>query len=173
MLGKEQAKKMVSIATHKQLTKLLYELEHITAPRDILRKKENLRDLIGKLFTYKEIFELHDDHILELAETVVGLYPEREDLNGYVYYILIYLEKQIARLEEIRKKREKELKIKEKYQDKDPEGFLDLKYETWTYTEGYYYQKAHMYRLLQHSLKDLLRFAERGVICRKRKGKHT
>lgn len=169
MLSKEQARKFVSPATHKQLTKLLYELEHVTTRRDIQKRKEKLKDLIGKLFTYKEVFELHDDHILELAETVVGLYPEREELEDYAFYILQYLGRQQANYEKKRKQYQKELKQKEKEKNIDPDGYLDKKYEAWTYEEGYYRQRNHMYGLLKDSLNDLLLYKRQGVICRQRK----
>lgn len=171
MLEKERAKKFVSIGTHNQLTKLLYTLEHVTAPRDISKAKASLREVIGKLFTYKEIFELHDDHILELAETVVGLYPEREDLDSYLFYILEYLESQILKYEQIKNKYITELSIKTKLRENetDPDGYLNLKYKTWTYTTGYYHQKVHMCRLLAQVLRDLSAYAKGGQICRKRK----
>lgn len=168
MMTVDQAKKFVSVTTYNQLNKLLYTLEHVTSPRDIARTQEKLRESMEKLFTYKEIFELHSDHILELAETVAGLYPERTDLNGYVYYILKYIDKKIARYENTCIKYKRKLRSWSKVKDTNPDGYLNLRYEVWTYTEGYYHQQAHMYRLLQRTLKELLYYAERGDICRRK-----
>ena len=168
-MGKEEARKFVSLSTYNQLNTALYKAEHAKTPKDVAKMKEKLKTIVGKLFTYKEIFEFHDDHIIEIAETIVGLYPEREDLNGYTFYILEYLKNQIAKYERLKMKYTKELAMKEKMRETDFGGYLDVKYRAWTYTDGYYCQQAHMYRLLKTCLTDLVSFAERGVICRAKK----
>lgn len=172
MLEKQQARKLVSINTHNTLTELLYKLEHVASPKEIVRAQESLRDFCSKLFTYGEIFELHDDHILDLAETIAGLYPELNDLEGYLYHILGYLGKQISKYEHKCMQYSQKLRRKAKEQETDPDGYLDLKYKTWTYTEGYYCQQAHMYRLLQDTLNSLLKYDREGALCQKKRAKN-
>lgn len=171
MIDRKQAKKLMSIGTYNTLTELLYKLEHVKAPKEIVRAKESIRDFCVKLFTYGEIFELHDDHVIDLAETLAGLYPEREDLEGYAFYILGYLEKQVARQEKLSLQYSQQLRVKAKERDKDPDGYLDLKYKAWTYAEGYYFQQANMYRLLQETLNALLKYDKEGILCAKTKKK--
>lgn len=168
MMTNEQAKMFLSVNTHNKITKLLYTLEHVKTPRDIAKAQENLREMIEELFTYKEIFDLHSDHILELAETVAGLYPERNDLNDYVYYILDYINKKLTRYEEKKSRYKQDLRQMEKIREIDRDRYLNLRYTVWTYTDGYYCQQAHMYRLLNRTLKELLSRNERGTKCRKK-----
>ncbi len=169
MFTKEQAKKIISLSTYNQLNKQLYALEYTIKAREKIKIKEKLRDFIGKLFTYGDIFEFHDDHILDLAETIAGLYPEREDLKDYIYHILIYLENQIGRYEKVCQQKKQELVKKEIEKLTDPDGYLDKEYEVWTYTDGYYRQRTNMYRLLRQTLKDLLYYEERGVLCKRKR----
>lgn len=169
MLKKEQAKKFLSIGTYNQLTKHLYKLEHVTSKRDILQTKEKIRDMMTRLFDYSDIVDLHDDHVLELAETIVGLYPERDNLEDYTYYILEYLQKQIWRYEETKQKWEQKKNWEAHNKNKNPDMFLDLTYITWTYTNGYYHQQANMYRLLRQTLIDLLEYDQGRVTCKKKK----
>lgn len=176
MLGNKQANKLVSVGTYETLTDLLYKLEHVKSPKEIVRMQESLRSFCTTLFTHKEIFELHDDHILDLAETIAGLYPEFGNLEDYIYHILGYLEKQISKHEQKSRLYSQKLKKKIKEQGTDPDGYLDLKYKTWTYTDGYYCQQANMYRLLQGTLRDILYYDRKGLLCqqkpeKKKKGK--
>ena len=170
MLTRERAKKLLSIGTHNKLNDLLFKLENVESPREISALQEKLRDYMGKLFTYKDIFEFHNDHLFEMAEILVGLYPEKDNLEDYTYHILVYLNKKISRYKEIRFERQQALARKAKEQKTDPDGYLDQKYIAWTYTEGYYYQQAQRYRLLQRYLTDLVEFTKkgRGAACRKK-----
>lgn len=166
MIGPNEAKKIMGVATYNQLTKLLYTLEHVTAPRDILRTQDKLRELISSLLSFKNVLDLHTDHIVEIAETIAGLYPEREDLEGYIYYILPYINKKLKRYDEVCMRYRQQLKQMAKVRDQDPEGYLNLRYKVWTYTDGYYHQQAHMYQLLRSLLRDLSDYAKRGIICK-------
>lgn len=171
MLTKEKAKKLMSLGTHNQLTKLLYTLDHVTSNRDIAKAQAKLQDYLCKIFRYCDIFEFHTDHILELAEILVGLYPERDNLEDYTKHILVYLTKKIQKHQTLETKYRKRLQQKALQKEKDPDGYLDLKYETWTYTDGYYHQQVQMYRLLSRSLSDLLLFeARKGMknTCQKK-----
>lgn len=166
MISVNDAKKIMGVSTYNQLTKLLYTLEHVTAPRDIRRTQDKLRELISNLLSFKNVLELHTDHIIELAETIAGLYPERDDLDGYIYHILPYINKKLKRYDEICMRYRQQLKQMGKVRDQDPEGYLNLRYKVWTYTDGYYHQQAHMYQLLRSLLRDLSDYARRGIICK-------
>lgn len=170
MLTRERAKKLLSIGTHNKLNELLFKLENVESPREVSALQEKLRDYMGKLFTYKNIFEFHNDHLFEMAEILVGLYPEKDNLEDYTYHILVYLNKKISRYKEIRFKQQQSLARKAKERKVDPDGYLDQKYIAWTYTEGYYYQQAQMYRLLHQYLTDLVEFTKKGrdTACRKK-----
>lgn len=173
MLDKTRAKKMVSKGTHAQLSKILYELEHMEDGKSVSAKTKDakmqkLRNIMQKLFTFKEVFELHDDHIVELAEIIAGIYPELSDLEDYTYHILAYLSKRMREHEKITREYVEKLRWKEMKKDRDPDGYLDLKYLTWTYTTGYHHQTYHTYAIMKVALEDLLRFKKEGVICGKR-----
>lgn len=161
----------MSIGTHNQLTKLLYTLEHVTSSRDVAKAQTKLQDYLCKIFRYCDIFEFHIDHLTELAEILVGLYPERDNLEDYTKHILAYLTKKIHKHRIIEQTYRKQLQQKALHKEKDPDGYLDLKYETWTYTEGYYHQLAQMYQLLYRALSDLLLFeSQKGTtaVCQKK-----
>ena len=163
MLTKEKAKKLLSLGTHNQLTKLLYTLDHVTSNREIAKAHAKLQDSLCKIFRYCDIFEFHTDHLIELAEILVGLYPERDNLEDYTKHILAYVIKKIHKHQMLEEKYRKQLQQKARYKENDPDGYLDLKYKTWTYTDGYYHQQVQMYRLLNRSLSDLLLFeAQKG-----------
>ena len=158
MLDKAQAKRFVSASTHKKISELLYVLEHVKIPREAAKVKEQLREQVTKLFSFRDIVELHDDQIMELAETIEGIYPERENLSDYVYFILVYLDEQIAKYEKKKEQYAQELIQKHKWKEKYPDQYLNLRYKVWTYTDGYYRQRAQMYGLLRQGLNDLLWF---------------
>lgn len=173
MLDKASAKKMVSKGTHTQLSKILYELERMDDGKNVSAKTKDakmqkLRNIMQKLFTFKEVFELHDDHIIELAEIIAGIYPELFNLEDYTYHILAYLSKRMQEYEKITREYVEKLRWKEMEKDKDPDGYLDLKYLTWTYTTGYHYQTYHTYVIMKAALEDLLRFKRDGAICGKK-----
>ena len=167
---------MVSKGTHEQLTNLLYEIDHLqndpnASNKTKLTKMQKLRTIMEKFFSFREIYDLHDDHVIELAEIIVGLYPELSDLDDYTYHILEYLSKRIHKYERTMHEYKEKLLRKEREKDIDPDGYLDLKYLTWTYTHGYHYQTYHTYILMKIALEDLMRFKRDGVICSKKNTK--
>lgn len=162
MTSKEQLKKLMSVGTNKKVNDLLFKLDHTESKKDLVLLQEKLRDLMGKLFPYKDIFEFHDDHILELAEIVADLYPEQANLEEYASNILVYINrnqeryrKRVFQYRTMFRQKRKELPV-------DSDEYLDLKYQTWTYTDGYYHQQALMYELIGRTLRLLIEQSRKG-----------
>ena len=171
MLDKTRAKKLISKGTYTQISKLLYEIDYLdekASEKTKLMKMQRLRGCIQKLFTFNETFELHDSHIIELAEVVVELYPEMSSLEEYAQNILTYTDKQMKKYEQLTAEYVQKLRWKERDKDKDPDGYLDLKYLTWTYTTGYHHQTYHTYELINSMLDDLIKMKKAGIICTKK-----
>lgn len=158
MLTKEKAKKLVSLGTHNQLKKILHTLNNVTSKRDIAKAQTKLIECLSKIFRYRDLVEFHVDHLVEMAEVIVELYVERDNLEDYTEHILVYLNDRIQKQQRLEQKYRKLLQQKTLEKETDPDGYLDLKYLTWTYTDGYYHQRAMMYRLLNYYLSDLLDF---------------
>lgn len=162
MTSKERMKKLMAQGTYTKVNDLLFKLDNTESKKDEALLKEKLRDYMGKLFPYQDIFEFHDDHIRELAEVVADLYPEREHLEEYGTNILIYISKKLSRYQQRKTYYQIRLHRKEKERQTDPDGYLDLKYLAWTYTEGYYHQQALMYQLLFRTLQVLMEMGRKG-----------
>lgn len=155
MLSKEQVRRFMSLSTHNQLTKQLTLLEKPLSRREEADVRGVLRNAVSRLFTYKEIYDLHDDHVAEMAEVVVALYTEQERLTEYIDGVCSYAEKQMAKLDERRLRCGRRLDWERKKQVLPPEKLLDLQYEYWTYTDGYYHGRKRAYKLLVWALRDV------------------
>ena len=162
MTSKERIKKLISQGTYTKVNDLLFKLNNTESKKDEAMLKEKLRDYMGKLFPYRDIFEFHDDHIRELAEVVADLYPEREHLEEYGANILVYINRKLSRYQQRKTQYQIDLHRKEKERYTDPDGYLDLKYLAWTYTEGYHHQQALMYHLLSRTLQVLIENNRKG-----------
>ena len=171
MTSKEQLRKLISPGTHTKVNDLLYKLENTQSQKDTNLLQEKLREYMGKLFPYKDIFEFHDDHILELAEIVADLYPERENLEEYASNILVYINRKRDRYRKRTLQYQALFRQKQKELSVDSDEYLDLKYQTWTYTDGYYHQQALMYELIGRTLRLLINLNRkgRGKGCQKKK----
>ncbi len=155
----DQLKKLISLSTYNQLNKWLFLLEKSRSRKKDVQIKTALRRILERIFTYKEVYALHDDHIVELCEVFAALYPERQNLSEYGYYVLRYTRSQLAKMEETLKKKKQAAEWGRKTKA-SPSVQLDLDYAAWVYTHGYYQGRIHAYRLLFYALSDLIRMAE-------------
>ena len=57
---------------------------------------EQLKKIMEKLFTFKNIFTMHDDHLIDLAEFIVDL-SKAEDRGQCAYEIEQYARRRISR----------------------------------------------------------------------------
>lgn len=104
---------------------------------------EQLKKHMEKLFTYKNIFNMHDDHLTELAQFIADLSKEKDRLT-YIRenegYIRRRMEKCKKAKDDIVKKNQWAGASKMAGREK----MLDLSYQAWVYEEGYQHSKLQM-----------------------------
>lgn len=124
-----------------------------------LSEKENaehLRKQMERLFTFKNTYAMHDDHIKELADCIVDLWRS-EDRAESAREMEDYAKSQMSR--HGRKKREMFHRVQwaKAAGNEDEAGMLDLKYRLWIYEHGYEHSRFQMYGMLCRITQNLLR----------------
>ncbi len=159
----KKMRKLLSESVHTQLQKYLTALEQIdendpVALKEEEKVQERIRRVLERIFTFEQIYEFHMEHLLELADVILGLYPERDQLEEYTYCIFPYLQSRLKSYEMKRNAYLDKLSRAKRTMDTESVEYLDLAYRTWVYTDGYECQQAKMYRLLQQTLQDLVAY---------------
>lgn len=128
--------KLLSASTVEKLDKALTKLN-----------MEQLKKQMEKLFTFKNIFNMHDDHLIELAEFIVDLSKEENRLE-YICGIEIYARRRIDKYQKRKAAVVKENQWAIASKNPDEVKMLDLSYRAWVYEEGYKYSEFHMLTML-------------------------
>lgn len=162
MITKEKAKKLLSVSFYNRLTKKLHICYNVKSSRSRAKAYESLRDTLEPIFTYVEIFELHNDHLVEIAEVLQGLYPEADEIADYTFYILEYLRKQMKAISADADKAQKAYSYAKHAYDPDSGEVLNARYVAQTYQDGYYAGQHKAYSLLFQCLTGLVEYVERG-----------
>lgn len=124
---------------------------------DITLGKGNVEDLkkqMTKLFMFKNIFNMHDNHLIELAECIVDIYKD-DDRVKCAQEMEAYAQRRIFRYKERKKRIEKEKQWADATKCPDAVVMLDLKYRLWVYNSGFEYSRYHMYSMLRRIAKDV------------------
>ena len=112
-----------------------------------MTSKEQLKKLMS-VGTNKKV----NDLLFKLDHT------ESSNILVYINRNLERYRKRVFQYRTMFRQKRKELPV-------DSDEYLDLKYQTWTYTDGYYHQQALMYELIGRTLRLLIEQSRKG--CRK------
>lgn len=108
---------------------------------------ELLKKQMEKLFSFKNIFNMHDEHIIELAECLIDLY-RADDIVECAREMEQYAMRRISRYQDRKKKVSNEVQWAKASKNNDEVAMLDLTYRMWVYESGFEYSKFHMYTML-------------------------
>lgn len=108
---------------------------------------EQLKKLMEKLFTFKNIFSLHDDHLIQLAENIVDIAHENDRLS-WIHNNEPYVRTQINKYQERKKKIVAENQWAKAAGHLDKVEKLDLTYRLWVYDAGFEYSKYQMFTMI-------------------------
>lgn len=124
-------------------------------------KKKNVTDLSGhleKLFGYKEIFNLHADHLRELAEYIIDLVSD-DDPVAYAKRTGAYIKKEKQKYHREQAKTVRMYQWAKQMEGEDSVHVLDLEYRCSVYRQGFAYSRFHAYILMER----LARFVIEGA----------
>lgn len=108
---------------------------------------EALKKQMEKLFTFKNIFNMHDDHLIELAECIVDI-AQADDKVECATATEAYARRRMSRYQDRKKKLQNENHWAKAAKNMSEVEHLDLTYRLWVFESGYEYSKFHMYRIL-------------------------
>lgn len=115
---------------------------------------EQLKKQMEKLFTFKNIFNMHDDHLIELAEDIVDAYHD-DDRLAWAERTKIYARTQLAKYQERKSKIIAENQWAKVAGRLNKVEKLDLTYRLWVYESGFEYSKYQMYTMLLGIIRDI------------------
>lgn len=147
-MSQTQIKQLLSKSVYNRLTKTLLSIDVAKTIGERSAAYDKLRDQLAKLFALKYIGQYPNQVMEDFAETLQGLYTERDDLSGYLYHIKNYLYKQVETYERTTAQLTRRAQVARKQTNIDSIEMLDIEYQAWTYTHGYYKQQTDMYRFL-------------------------
>lgn len=126
---------------------------------------EQLKKQMERLFSFKNIFNMHDDHIIELAECIVDL--ASSDNIGDILEIACDMEKyakrRILQYQKRKNKLIKEIEWVKVKKNMDEMSMLDLTYRLWVYEFGFEYSKYHMYTMLCRIIHTIQEYKKEGT----------
>lgn len=121
-----------------------------------------LKKHMEKIFSFKNIFNMHDDHLIELAECIVDL-AQADNKLECSHFMKQYAQNCILRYQ----KRKKEIINKNQWanasKNMDKVHIMDLKYRQWVYEHGFEYSKFQMYTMLCNIIQDIQKHEEEGT----------
>lgn len=108
---------------------------------------EQLKKQMEALFTFKNIFNLHDDHLIELAEFVIDA-SEAEDKLEYMKCTQEYIRKRMSRYKEEKAALARKIQWAKVTKETDEIKMLNLSYQLWIYEAGYKYSEYQMLSMM-------------------------
>lgn len=133
---KMAAERLLSESTVEKLDAAIYK-----------NNMEQLRKLMEKLFTFKNIFNLHDDHLTQLAENIIDIAHESDRLT-WIHNNESYVRTQINKYQERKKKIVAENQWAKAAGHLDKVEKLDLTYRLWVYDAGFEYSRYQMFTMI-------------------------
>lgn len=141
----------------KKLTKSVVEkLDEILMKGNM----EQLKKKMEKLFTFKNICNLYDDHITELAECITDLWMS-DDKVKWVEGTEDYLRLRISRYNRHKQKCFEKVQWAKAAKNVDEVTMMDLKYRLWVYEHGFEFSHFQMYNMLYRITQTILHEEER------------
>lgn len=124
---------------------------------DILMKSniEQLKKQMEKLFTFKNICTMHDDHITELAECIVDLWMA-EDKAEWARHTEDYSKARIARYHKRKQQYFQKVQWAKVTKKASEEEMLDMTYRLWVYEHGFEHSHFQMYTMLYRITQTIL-----------------
>lgn len=121
---------------------------------------EELKKQMTRLFTFKSIFELHDDHIKGLAECVIDAANAHNDgeWEDWCRSTEGYARRQICKYQSRRSRLQNEAAWKKKSGNVSEEELLDMQYRVWVFEAGYEHSKYQMYNVICNMVQVILAY---------------
>lgn len=121
---------------------------------------EELKKQMVKLFTFKSIFELHDDHIKDLSECVIDAANAHNDgeWDEWCKSTEGYARRQISKYQSRKRKIQDEAAWAKKSGVASEEEMLDLTYRVWVFEAGYEHSKFQMYAMMCNMVQVVLAY---------------
>lgn len=126
------------------------------------RNIEQLKKTMEKLFTFKNIFNMHDDHIIELAECIVDV-GRADDRVQCAREIEQYARRRISRYQERKKQVVAKTDWAKVTKTTDKVAMLDVTYQQWVYESGFEYSKFQMYTMICNIMRDVQKYGKEGT----------
>lgn len=123
---------------------------------------ESLKKQLEKLFTFKKIFNLHDDHLIELAECIVDL-SKAEDRMEAARAMKVYIGGRMARYQKRKEKAINEYQWAKAAKNPDKVRMLDLEHRMQVYENGFEHSRFQMYTMVSRIAEDIIYEAERNM----------
>lgn len=115
---------------------------------------EQLRKQMERLFTFKNTFNMHNDHLIQLAEDIVDIY-HAEDRLVFIHEIEDYARMQMNKHQRRKSKVMEENQWAKAAGHLDKVKQLDLTYRLWVYEAGFERSKYQMYTMLLGIIRDI------------------
>ena len=151
-------KKLLSKPVYNRLTKTLLSIEMAKSPSELDHAYDTLREQLVNLFSLRYIGQYPNQVMVDFAETIQGLYSEKDDLEGYLYHIRNYLYRRMRRYDRTHQQLIRRSQLARKQTNIDPIERLDIDYQAWIYSHGYYKQQYEMYRYLVNISDQVLQY---------------
>lgn len=155
-MNKELVRKLLSYSVYNGLTKSLLSIEKAEKASEKEDAYDVLRERLAKLFSLKNVGHFPNQVMVDFAETIQGLYDEKDDLPGYLFHIRQYLYRQIKTYTDTSQQLSRRVQLMRKHTNLDTIERLDIEYQAWTYSHGYYKQQNEMYQYLLHIIEQVL-----------------
>jgi len=152
-------KKLLSKPVYNRLTKTLLSIEMAKTPSALNHAYDTLREQLTSLFSLRYIGQYPNQVMVDFAEIIQGLYSEKDDLEGYLYHIRNYLYRGVRQYDKLSQQLIRQSQLARKQTNIDPIERLDIDYQAWTYTHGYYRQQYEMYRYLLNISEQVLQYS--------------
>ncbi len=127
--------------------------------------KENtelLRKNMEKLFMFKNIFSIHDDHLMELAEVIIDL-AKSDNMIEYAENTEQYVRKKMFHYHERKSRLVSENQYAKAVKNFDKTAMLDLTYQLWVYEEGYRHSEYQMLTIMNDIIQSVLKYGKEDM----------
>lgn len=124
---------------------------------------EPLKKLMNKLYGYKNMYDMHDDHIIDLAWFIVDLWRS-EDRVKWASDQETYIRPRMNGLRDAKRKKRHEKQWAAVTKTANELTALDLAYQLWVYELGYEHSHYQMLMKMHKIVQDILGSWKRGIL---------
>lgn len=116
---------------------------------------EQVKKLMEKLFTFKNICNMHDNHIIELGECIIDLWRS-EDQIRWAQETEGYIKLRITRYQKKRQDIFHDVEWSKATHNGNKVEMLDKTYQLWVYEQGFEFSRFQMFRMLYRITQNIL-----------------